>query len=160
MTDDIDPEESSLEASPADEESLKTALHRIFDRQIPNYASYNLVYGYGSAEYPVPRAGKPPGTRRDFIIGYCMNPLEVVLAPFVLPELSPVEPATAVNATNLVFAESGTAGYHELETNTGCRLSFTARGRVPIPFTGVTHWLEQQADVEDFARFMTVFGEL
>ncbi|GGC98240.1 hypothetical protein GCM10011512_26500 [Tersicoccus solisilvae] len=133
---------------------LKADLHRIFDRQISTFGSYNLLYGYGSAEYPPPRAGIAPGTRRDFIVGYCMTPVEVVFAPFLLPALTPVEPATAVNATNLAFAEIGTDSWYEVETNIGVRFGVTVRGRARLAVDGSTTWLDQGDDADDFARFM------
>lgn len=132
---------------------LKADLHQIFDRQVSTFGSYNLIYGYGSAEYPDPGSGAR-GSRRDFIVGYCMKPVEVVFAPFLLPGLEPVERATAVNATNLAFAEIGTDSWYAVETNIGARFGVTVRGRVRLTVGGTTTWLEQDADAEDFARFM------
>ncbi|MEH0109185.1 hypothetical protein V6N00_05605 [Tersicoccus sp. MR15.9] len=132
---------------------LLADLHQIFDRQVSTFGSYNLIYGYGSAEYPEPGSGAR-GSRRDFIVGYCMKPVEVVFAPFLLPELAPIERATAVNATNLAFAEVGTDSFYAVETNIGARFAVTVRDRVRMTVGGTTTWLEQRDDAADFARFM------
>lgn len=139
---------------PDDGARLRADLHRIFDSQISTFGSYNLLYGYGSAEYPEPRTGIAPGSRRDFVLGYCMKPVELVFAPFLLPALEPVERATAVNTTNLAFADIGTDSWFEVETNIGARFGVTVRGEVELAVEGATYWLDQTDDAADFARFM------
>ncbi|OMH28273.1 hypothetical protein BKD30_01785 [Tersicoccus phoenicis] len=136
--------------TPDDGDRLKADLHRIFDSQIATFGSYNLIYGHGSVDYP----GTAPGSRRDFIVGYCMKPVEVVFAPFLLPDLTPVEPAIAVNATNLVHAGCGGGSRYEVETNVGVRVGVTVPGRVRLTVGGRPRWLEQEEDAEDFTRFM------
>lgn len=141
--------------------ALKTALHRLFDGQIPNYGSYNLVCAAetgGTVDGVLPGAPVPHG----FVLGYRRQPAELVIAPFDRRTLAPAGRPWTVDLTNLVYAEEATPGAFDVGTSTGRIFSFTVRGRCVIdsPSPATPRVVEQEDDAEDFAEFMRVLAAL
>lgn len=137
----------------AQDATLKAHLHRAFDHQIPNFGSYNLVYATGRAG----EAGK-------YIIGYRRQPMEIIVAPLHANTLASLEPATAINLTNLSHLAEVRAGGHEVGTSTGRVFRFEVSPETTIdapPATSVHPderiRLDQSGDAADFAAFMDEF---
>ena len=136
--------------------ALKAHLHHAFDEQIPNFGSYNLVYAAG-------RAGE--GGR--FVVGFRRQPMEVVIAPLHPATLAALEPAVAVNLTNLSHLAEVRAGGHEVGTSTGRVFRFDVAGTPTIdvpasvaPGAASRVRLDQGADALDFVAFMDEFMTL
>ncbi|GAB3666302.1 hypothetical protein GCM10027591_15210 [Zhihengliuella somnathii] len=133
--------------------ALKAHLHRAFDDQIPNFGSYNLVYGAGNA-----------GGSGCFIIGFRRQPLELVVAPVDPATLTPREAAVSINLTNLSHLAEVRDGSFEVGLSTGRVFRFEVTGSPSLevppsvsPDGGTRTLLEQSLDAEDFTSFMDEF---
>ncbi|WP_422933495.1 hypothetical protein [Sinomonas sp. P47F7] len=141
--------------------ALKTALHRLFDGQIPNYASYNLVCAAetgGTFDGVLPGAPVPHG----LVLGYRRRPAELVITPFDRRTLEPSGRPWTIDLTNLAYAEEAVPGAFDIGTSTGRVYSFTVRGRCVIDAPSSPHprVIEQVDDAEDFADFMRTLAAL
>ena len=149
------PQATSPQARPTSDAALKSALHRLFDGQISNYASYNLVCAAetgGTFDGALPAAPVPHG----LVLGYRRRPAELVIAQFDRRTLEPAGGPWTIDLTNLAYAEEAAAGAFDIGTSTGRHFSFTVRGRCALdaPDAPGARILEQDDDAEDFADFM------
>ena len=132
-----------------DSDELKAALRRIFDSQIPNYGSYNLV------------CASPAGDDdRHYVLGYRWNPLELILAPFDPQSLQGVEVPTSVGSTNLAHTELVGPGRLAVATITGRVFTFEVHPKAGLPATEGAGVIEQAADLEDFTAFLAEFRRI
>jgi hypothetical protein len=140
----------------ASDAALKAALHRVFDTQIPNYASYNLVCSSESGG-TVDGTWSPQRIPHGLVLGYRRQPIELVIAPFDRRSLASAGRPWTVDLTNLAYAAESSPGAFDIGTSTGRMFSFTVRRRClidrpeerPDPRT-----VEQEDDAEDFSAFM------
>ncbi|MFB0833165.1 hypothetical protein ACX8Z9_00770 [Arthrobacter halodurans] len=133
--------------------ALKSHLHRAFDGQIPNYGSYNLVYAAGRA-----------GAGGAFVVGFRRQPMEIVVAPLHPRTLAALEPAVAINLTNLSHLAEVRAGGHEVGTSTGRVFRFGVDGTPSVDAPAAVSTaaggrvrLDQARDALDFRDFMDEF---
>jgi hypothetical protein len=133
--------------------ALKAHLHHAFDEQIPNFGSYNLVYAAGRA-----------GEGGQFVVGFRRQPMEIVVAPLHPTTLAALEPAVAINLTNLSHLAEVRAGGHEVGTSTGRVFRFDVADvptiDVPaavVPGEASRVRLDQSTDALDFTAFMDEF---
>ncbi|MGP5164578.1 hypothetical protein [Arthrobacter rhombi] len=146
--------DSDVSAPETTEDStLKAHLHRAFDQQIPNFGSYNLVYATGRA-----------GEGGKYIVGYRREPMEILVAPLHAGTLAALEPAVAINLTNLSHLAEDRAGGHEVGTSTGrvYRFEVAPETTVDAPpaatsAPGARVRLQQHHDAEDFSAFFDEF---
>lgn len=135
--------------------ALKNALHRVFDSQIPNYASYNLV---GAAEAGGNLDGVVAGVPapRGVVLGYRRQPLELVIAPFDRRTLEPAGRPWTIDLTNLAYAAESAPGAFDVGTSTGRGFTFTVRGLCWLdrPEQDDARVLDQEDDGADFTAFM------
>ena len=149
-------------APAASDAALKAALHRVFDGQISNYASYNLVCSAESGG-TVDSAWSRVPVPRGVVLGYRRQPIELVVAPFDRRTLAPAGRPWTIDLTNLAYAAETSPGAFDIGTSTGRAFSFTVRTRClldrpeesPTPRT-----VEQEDDAEDFAAFMRELAAL
>ncbi|WP_138443368.1 hypothetical protein [Sinomonas susongensis] len=140
----------------ASDAALKAALHRVFDRQIPNYASYNLVCAAeAGGMLDGPFSGTP--TPRGVVLGYRRQPIELVIAPFDRRTLEAAGRPWTVDLTNLAYAAEPSPGAFDVGTSTGREFSFTIRSLCqldPAERSTAPRTLEQEDDADDFTAFM------
>ncbi len=132
-------------------EQVKERLHRAFDSQIPNFASYNLVAATGVA-----------GSGGLKVVGYRRQPAELVLAPINSTDLSASESAITINNTNVNQLAVLNDGGYEIATSTGRVFRFTVPDRPSLDLqlndaVSVAAVIEQEIDARDFADFMDHF---
>ncbi|MEA5456604.1 hypothetical protein SPF06_17910 [Sinomonas sp. JGH33] len=148
----------------ASDAALKAALHRLFDGQIPNYASYNLVCAAEAGGTIEPEPGSLPGAPvpLGMVLGYRRRPAELVIAPFDRRTLTPAGRPSTIDLTNLAYAEEATRGAFDIGTNMGRIFCFTVRSRCTLdgPDEPAPRTIEQDDDAEDFAAFMRDLAEL
>ncbi|GGL85421.1 hypothetical protein [Glutamicibacter protophormiae] len=142
-----------MDTSPADNptEQVKARLHRVFDSQIPNFASYNLVAGTGIA-----------GSGGLKVIGYRQQPAELVLAPVNSSNLTASEDAITINNTNVNQLALLNDGEYEVATSTGRVFRFSIPSHPSIDLqlddaVSVAAVIDQEVDAKDFADFMDHF---
>lgn len=141
-------------------QSLKAALRRVFDGQIPNYGDYNLVYADRTPAGPVKPV--PAGASASFVVGYRWKPAELMIAPLDLAAITGAGVPVEVNMTNLAHAlqwqEDGT---YEVGTSTGrvFRFSVTPHAVLDVG-PGTPLRLDQSDDAVDFDAFMDAFIDL
>lgn len=138
---------------PEEDATLKAHLHHAFDHQIPNFGSYNLVYATGRA-----------GEGGKYIVGYRRQPMEIIVAPLHAGTLASLEPATAINLTNLSHLAEDRAGGHEVGTTTGrvFRFEVAPETTIDAPPSATSHpetrvRLQQRDDAADFSDFFDEF---
>lgn len=140
----------------ASDAALKASLHRVFDGQIPNYGSYNLVCAAeAGGMLDGPFTGTP--TPRGVVLGYRRQPIELVIAPFDRRTLKPAGRPWTVDLTNLAYAAESAPGAFDVGTSTGREFSFTIRALCQIDVaeqTTTPRTVEQEDDADDFAAFM------
>lgn len=149
-------------APAASDAALKAALHRVFDSQIPNYASYNLVC---AAESGGTIDSAWPGIRipRGVVLGYRRQPIELVIAPFDRRTLAPAGRPWTIDLTNLAYAAETSPRAFDIGTSTGRSFSFTIRDRCLLDRPedrSTPRAVEQDDDAEDFAAFMRQLAAL
>ncbi|GAA1410522.1 hypothetical protein AUR04nite_12450 [Glutamicibacter uratoxydans] len=141
--------DTSPDANPA--EQVKERLHRAFDSQIPNFASYNLVAATGVA-----------GSGGLKVVGYRRQPAEIVLAPINSSDLSASESAITINNTNVNQLAVLNDGGYEIATSTGRVFRFTVPEHPSLDLqlndaVSVAAVIDQDVDARDFADFMDHF---
>ena len=136
--------------------ALKAALHRVFDGQIPNYGSYNLVCAAeAGGMLDGPFAGTP--MPRGVLLGYRRQPIELVIAPFDRRTLEAAGRPWTIDLTNLAYAAESAPGAFDVGTSTGREFSFTVRSLCQLDSpeqTTTPRTVEQQDDADDFTAFM------
>ena len=142
-----------MDTSPAENptQHVKARLHRVFDSQIPNFASYNLVAGTGIA-----------GSGGLKVIGYRRQPAELVLAPVNSGDLTASEDAITINNTNVNQLALLNDGEYEVATSTGrvFRFSIPLRPGIDVQLddaVSLSAVIDQEDDARDFADFMDHF---
>ncbi|ALQ31045.1 hypothetical protein AA310_06840 [Arthrobacter sp. YC-RL1] len=142
-----------MDTSPAENptEQVKTRLHHVFDSQIPNFASYNLVAGTGIA-----------GSGGLKVIGYRRQPAELVLAPVNSSDLTASEDAITINNTNVNQLALLNDGEYEVATSTGrvFRFSIPLHPGIDLQLddaVSLSTVIDQEDDAKDFADFMDHF---
>lgn len=140
------------ESVPGSDVALKSALHRVFDTQIPNYGDYNLVCvtecgGTVSGQ----RAGAPAPA--GLIIGYRRRPVELILAPFHRETLAPLGLPSTIDLTNLAYAAEVAPGAFDVATSTGRVVTFTLRPVCTLG-PGASAALDQDEDAADLTQFL------
>ncbi|MDQ4502211.1 hypothetical protein [Sinomonas sp. ASV322] len=142
----------------ASDAALKAALHRLFDGQIPNYASYNLICAAEAGGTVDAEPGSIPGPPipLGLVLGYRRQPAELVIAPFDRRTLTPIGRPSTIDLTNLAYAEEATLGAFDIGTNMGRIFCFTVRSSCALdrPDVPAPRTIEQHDDAEDFAEFM------
>ncbi|MEE1620785.1 hypothetical protein ACQ3I4_04090 [Zafaria sp. Z1313] len=133
--------------------ALKAHLHGAFDEQIPNFGSYNLVFGAGRS-----------GGGGSFVVGYRRQPLELIVAPLQPRDLSPLDDAVSINLTNVSHLAEVREGGYEVGTTTGRVYRFDVADAPSValppaasPDGGSLVRLDQAADALDFRAFMDEF---
>jgi hypothetical protein len=143
-----------------DSDELKDILRAVFDAQIPNFGSYNLVYGGPGRRSRMERQGGG-GRTGYYVVGYRWQPAELVIAPFNVPALTGADAPTAINMTNLSHAVMLPGGGYEAGTSTGRTFRFSVPERAHIPGPGgLPMELHQEEDCEDFHAFMAAFIDM
>lgn len=149
-------------------QSLKNALRRVFDGQIPNYGDYNLVFAVQQAQPLHPEqsdqkqsldqavsGARTPG----YVVGYRWKPAELMIAPVDLTAITGAGVPVEVNMTNLAHAvQWDDDGTYEVGTSTGRIFRFGVSAE-PVLDVGPGNPLRltQEDDLIDFRAFMDSF---
>jgi len=155
-----------LDSSPALDggQSLKNALRRVFDGQIPNYGDYNLVFAArqepdGPAVRTTAGATSSPVATTAYVVGYRWKPMELMIAPVNLTAITGAGVPVEVNMTNLAHAlQWDDDDTYEVGTSTGriFRFGVTADPVLDVG-PGSRLRLAQADDLVDFTSFMDAF---
>lgn len=138
------------EHGPTASDDLKAALRRVFDTQIQNYGSYNLVCAAPAAD-----------GGRHYVLGYRWNPLELIFAPFDPASLTALEMPMSVGSTNLAHTARIGPGRLEVADITGRVFSFMVEPRARLVGPGGTvSTVEQEDDLGDFNAFLEQFRRI
>ena len=141
---------------------LAETLHPVFDQQIINYGAYNLVFATGTAVYRNPDiAEQQLSPQEHFLIGYRESPNEIVIAPLLLPKVSPAGTPTSIDNTNAMRAYALNEVSFGIESTNGSSFVLPLEPSLLVETEAGSGILEQQADVEDLQYFLVTswFGD-